>query len=153
MSKATIGAGSKLQLGDGASPEAFAAVAEILTLKRSGKSIKTADVTNMDSPTDSNGVVHEEFVGTIMSGGDFDFTYNFIPDVTGGQAAMRAAFDGKIHNYKLVTPKDNTANSPVTKWTLTFSGLIVTADDLDFSIDKQIVGTGKIKISGVDSWA
>lgn len=149
-SKAKIGAGTKLKLGDGASPEVFTAIAEILTLKRSGKSIKTADVTNMDSPTDGNGVIYEEFLGTIASGGDLDFTYNFIPDSSGGQHAFRSAFDGKVHNYEIVTNIDNPANSPATKWTLSFAGLITTSDDLDFAIDKQIVGTGKIKVSGPD---
>lgn len=153
MSKASIGAGTKLQLGDGASPENFTAIAEIKSLKNSGRSIKTDEVTNMDSPADTNGVIWEEFIGTVASGGELDFTYNWIPEATGGQAAFRTAFDGKVHNFRIVTNRLNTANSPATKWTMAFAGLITTADELDFSTDKAVSGSGKIKVSGVQSWS
>lgn len=151
--KAKLSAGTKLQIGDGASPEVFTTVAEILTLKKSGTAIATPNVTNMDSPADSLGVIYEEFIGAIASGGDIDFTYNFIPDSTGGQNALRSHFDGLTHNFKIVTPADNTANSPVTKWTLSFAAIVSENDNIDFDIQKQMIGSGKLKISGPSTLA
>jgi hypothetical protein len=146
--QAKLSAGTKLQLGDGASPELFTAVAEILTLKRSGQSIKTPDVTNMDSPADGNGVIFEEFIASIATGGDVDFTYNFIPSSTGGQDGLRDAFDGELHNFRIVTPASNAATSPVRNWRLAFAAIVSECDNVDFDIQKQMVGSGKLKISG-----
>jgi hypothetical protein len=147
-SSAKLSAGTLLKLGNGASPEVFTAVAEILTLKRSGQSIKTPDVTNMDSPKDGLGVIFEEFIASIATGGDIDFTYNFVPSATGGQKNLRDAFDGQLHNFKIVTPSPVPASSPVTYWTFSFAGIVSECDNVDFDIQKQMVGSGKIKISG-----
>jgi hypothetical protein len=146
-SKAKAGAGTKLQLGDGASPEVFSTIAEILSLKSSGKTIKTDDVTNLDSPVDGAGLIYEEFIATIASAGGIDFTYNYTPNAT-AQQTIRTAFDGKVHNFKIVTSVDNTANSPVTKWAFSFAALVESIDGLDFPVDKKITGSGKLKISG-----
>lgn len=147
-SQAKSGVGTKLKLGNAASPEVFTAVAEILTLKIGGQSVKTADVTNMDSPADGVGKIYEEFIGTIASSGDIDFTYNFIPTAGGGQDSFRQAFDAKTHNFKIVTTIAVPASSPVTYWTFSFAGIVSECDNLDFAIDKQIIGSGKIKVSG-----
>jgi hypothetical protein len=146
-SAAKSGVGTLLKLGDGASPEVFTAIAEILTLKIGGRSINTADVTNMDSAADGNGVIYKEFIGTLAEGGDVDFTYNFVPSATGGQASFRSAFNAQLHNFKIVTTINNAA-SPVAKFTFSFAGIVSECDNVDFPIDKQIVGSGKIKVSG-----
>lgn len=146
--QAKLSAGTLLKIGDGASPEVFTTVAEILTLKVSGRAIATPDVTNMDSPKDGLGVIYQEFIGSIATGGDVDFTYNFIPSSSGGQNDLRQHFDGLTHNFQIVTPVDNTANSPVTKWTFSFAAIVSESDNVDFDIQKQMIGSGKLKISG-----
>lgn len=148
MSQAKLAAGTKLQLGDGASPEIFANIAEILTLGTGGNTIKTPEVTNMDSPANGAGVIFEEFIGATASGGEVDFTYNFIPSPTGGQQDFRDSFDGLVHNFRIVIPVANPAISPVRNWRLAFAGVVSMTDKIDFAIDKQMIGSGKIKVSG-----
>jgi hypothetical protein len=151
-SKAKAGTGTKLKLGDGASPEVFTTVAEITSLKMAGRTVKTDDVTNMDSPTDSNGLLYEEFIATVASSGGVDFTYNFTPNDT-AQQAVRTAFDGKLHNFQIVTVIDKTGSSPLTKWTFSFAAIVEMVDGVDFPVDKKVSGTGKLKISGPISMA
>lgn len=147
QSKAKAGAGTQLQLGDGASPEIFTAVAEILTIKVGETTIKTADVTNMDSPT-FNSVIYEEFIATVANAGEIDITYNWIPDSTGGQSGFRTAFDAQRHNFRLVFPISNPTTSPVRNWRFDFAAIVSAKDGMDLDMSKQIIGSGKLKISG-----
>lgn len=143
--KAKAGAKSQLQLGDGASPEVFSTIAEVLTMKKSASTVETDDATNQDSPTDTHGMIMEEVITTIKKSGELDVTFNFVP---GAITQLRNAFDGQPHDFKLVFPILNTANSPATNWTFAFTGIVTSEDEWDVQITKKITGSGKIKITG-----
>src|SRR4051812_47426691 len=134
--------GTKLKLGNASSPESFATIAEVITLSQSGRKIDLIDVTNMDSTAVSS-LTYREFIGGLADGGEISFTANYIPGNT-TQEAFRTAFDGLLHNWQIVLP------SSLGTWS--FAGF-VNSDDKDYAIDKQLTFSGKIKISGPDTFA
>jgi len=141
--KARSGAGSKLKLGNGGSPESFTAVAELLTLKEGSTKIDLTDVTNLDSPS-SNGLIYREKITGLADGGEIDFTYNYIPSST-SQNSLRSAIDGNPHNFRIVLPIDPATG--VSFGYVSFAAYVI-LDDHDLPIDKQMVGTGKLSITG-----
>ena len=149
--KARAGAGSSLKIGNGGSPETFTAIGQILpTLKWTGAKIKTADTTNQDSSTDSNNLIWEEMIPTIVSGGTVDLDVNYVPSDT-AQRALMAAFDGKPHNFQLATPSDSTSSPQVPYAMFAFSGYIFDRPDIDLPLDKQMKLTIKISVVGAPS--
>jgi hypothetical protein len=147
-SKAKLAAGTKLQIQTVVSPSTYVSIAEILTLGIGGDTIKTPEVTNMDSPANSAGVIFAEFIAATAESGDCDFTYNFIADDAAGQKAFRDAFDGQVHKFYIVIPVANPAVSPIRNFRLVFDGIVSQKDKVDFAIEKQMIGTGKIKPTG-----
>jgi hypothetical protein len=83
--------GTKLKLGNGGSPESFAAVPEITSLSLGGTKVDIIDTTNMDSPADAvTGLIFREKLGGLADGGEVSFSMNFLPTST-AQIAFRAA--------------------------------------------------------------
>ena len=145
--KAKTGAGSQLQVGDGASPEVFTKLGQIVSIKKSGEKIASEKVTNQDSDVDSNGLVTEELLPTIRSGGTVDVTLNFDPKDT-SQQNLFTIFDGQKHNFKIIGPNDLTASPVVPEFTWTFGAYLLDNPDLDLPIDKQRQLTLKLTIEG-----
>lgn len=82
-SAATAGIGTLLQLGDGATPEVFTTIAEVLDISGPSLSQDLADITNMDSAGK-----WEEALPTILRTGEITFSVNFLPvNVTQSQTA------------------------------------------------------------------
>ena len=145
-SKAKLGVRTQLKIGDGASPEVFTTIAEILTLKFSGKKVDLVKVSNQDSSADANGQYFHEYITGFADGGTCDFTANFIPNDT-SQDSFFNKLDGKPHNFKIVLPNNPTSSPLTTYGTYAFAGYII-EDSLDFPIDKQMTKSGKIQITG-----
>jgi hypothetical protein len=138
--------GTKLKLGNGGSPESFAAVPEITSLSLGGTKVDIIDTTNMDSPADAvTGLIFREKLGGLADGGEVSFSMNFLPTST-AQIAFRAAIDGLLHNFQIVLPAGAGGG------TFSFAGF-VSGFDNDFAIDKQLTASGKITISGPTSFA
>ena len=97
------GAGASLLIGQGNSPETFLRLAQVVSLKHTGKKLATEKTTNQDSSQDNLGNIWEELIGTIATGGTIDVTLNFVPNDT-SQRALMALWDGKAHNVQLCTP-------------------------------------------------
>lgn len=101
--------GTLLKRGDGAAPEVFTTVAEVLDIKGPKLSADEEDTTNHSS-TDG----YEEFVMTIKSGGELSFEVNFLPDNASHNAASGLLLDFNNttkRNWKLVFP-----NQAATTW-------------------------------------
>ncbi len=141
---ARTGAGTKLQLQDGAS---YLTVVELLTLKQGGKKVDLIDVTNMDSAA-QNGLIYREFITGLADGGELDFTANYIPG-DAAQETFHAAFDGTRKTWRITLPNDPTTLVSMGHWD--FQGYITT-DEKDYPLDKQMLITGKIKITGPDTF-
>jgi hypothetical protein len=71
MTQAKLGAGSKLMLGNGASPEVFFKVAEVLRIGSIGQTAAEIDVTNLDSTA-------KEYISALPDGETVELQMNFI---------------------------------------------------------------------------
>lgn len=102
MTDAMSSFGTFLKKGDGGSPETFATIAEVGDIDGPDMSLETEEVTHHGS---TGG--WDEFVGTILSGGEVSFPINFLPSdpthdaVTGVQADM---VNRTKRNFQVVYP-------------------------------------------------
>ena len=142
MTSAIWAYGSKLQLGDGASPENFTDVAEITELKPPSESRDDIEVSNNSS---SNGT--REFIAGWRDPGEVTFSANWLPtnatqDSTTG---LRAAYATNTNqNWKIVLPSSIV--------TIAFAGhLNMLETDLPLDAQAQINGT--IKVSGAITYS
>ena len=94
---ATATQGSQFKRGDGASAEAFTAIAEINSIDGPNMSRETIDVTSLDSVGG-----YREFITSFRDGGQVDLDCNF---TLAGYAAFLAdfQFDDSV-NYQIVWP-------------------------------------------------
>ena len=102
MSNAWWAHGSQFKIGDGATPEVFTAVAEVLDI--SGPSI-TRDSIDVTSYESSNG--WREKIAGLRDGDTITVQANWLPsNVTqDGSTGLWSQFnDNDTHNYQLVTP-------------------------------------------------
>lgn len=148
--KAKAGAGSGLYYGDGASPEVFHKLAQLLTLKKTGKKLNTEKVTNQDSPSDSNGLIYEEIIGTIAAGGTVDATLNAVW-TDASQQALLALFDNQAHDFQIRAPQDKNASPVAPLASIAFSAMMLDYPDMDFPLDKAMTLTVKLTIIGPDT--
>jgi hypothetical protein len=102
MTDAFSSFGTFLKKGDGGTPETFATIAEVGDIDGPDMSLATEETTHHGSV---NG--WDEFVGTILSGGEVSFPVNFLPSdptqdgVTGLQADMK---NRTKRNFQIVYP-------------------------------------------------
>ena len=137
-SKAGIGLGTVLSIGDGADPEVFIPVGEIKTIGQSGRQVATEDVTNLDSPS-------REFIPTLLDSGAFDLTGSRI-GTDAGQIALEAAFAGlQRPNFTITLPKAPGQTTVGDQFE--FSGL-VQESNFTLAVDKSVMFSAKIKVSG-----
>ncbi len=129
--------GSTLQLGDGATPEVFTSIAEVLELTPPQMSRDEIDVTSHAS---ADG--YREFIGGLRDGGDVSVTCNWLPTNTtqDSTTGVLSTFnDNENHNWKIILPN--------TLATVAFTGFV-----MDFSPDTPLEEQGKveftIKVSG-----
>jgi hypothetical protein len=71
MTSAVLGAKSKFMLGDGASPEVFTKVAEVLRIGAIGATAPEVDVTNLDSDA-------KEYISGLPDGETVEIQMNFV---------------------------------------------------------------------------
>jgi len=129
--------GSLLQIGDGATPEVFTAVAEITDLTPPNMSRDSIEVTTLNSTSG-----YREFIAGWRDGGEVSLTANWLPtnathdDDTG---LLEQWDDDDLHNYRIVLPD--------TLATIAFSGFL-TAFEPELPRDEQGKLNCTIKISG-----
>jgi predicted secreted protein len=140
MSKAFQGIGTKLQRGDGAGPEVFTTIAEMVKVQQSGSKADIVDVTNLDSPN-----AYKEKLVTILDAGQIAFDGNMVAD-DATQQAVQADFDGRVlHNWKVILPVDPATTITRGHWEFE---AYVTSIDFDTPHDKQATISGKLEITG-----
>ena len=129
--------GSLLQIGDGATPEVFTAVAEITDLTPPNMARDSIEVTGYSSTSG-----YREFIAGWRDGGEVSLTANWLPtnathdDDTG---LLEQWDDDDLHNYRIVLPD--------TLATIAFSGFL-TAFEPELPRDEQGKLNCTIKISG-----
>lgn len=129
--------GSILQLGNGATPEVFSAIAEITELVPPKMSKDSIEVTNHDSTN-----AWREFLPGMRDGGEVTLTANWLPTNAtqdGTTGILESFTDDDNHNWKIIAPD--------TIITISFSGH-VTAFEPELPMEEQGKLSVTIKISG-----
>ncbi len=130
---AISGVGTSFKRGDGASNEAFTAIAEINSISGPSMSRGTIDATSLDS---TGG--YREFIGSFRDPGTVTLNMNFTRD---GYIQMKTDFESdSTVNYQIVLPDSGNT-------TLDFAGLVQDLP-LDIPMDDKITCAVTIKISG-----
>lgn len=97
---AVLGANSSLKLGDGASPEVFTTIAEVLRCGPIGQSTSEIEVTHLSSTS-------KEYIGALPEGSTVEFSLNFVGGTQ--QHSLRDGV-GDTQNFKMEFA-DNTSAS------------------------------------------
>lgn len=129
--------GSTLQLGNGATPEVFMDIAEIIDLTPPNMSRDEIDVSNHDS---SDG--YKEYIPGWRDGGEVAVRANWLPTNTTHDATtgMLASFNNDdAHNWRIVLPNN--------LLTIPLRGFL-TAFEPDLPIEEQGDLTMTIKVTG-----
>lgn len=126
--------GSQLQLGDGATSEAFTAIAELTELVPPSQTKDSIDVSNHGSTNK-----FKEFLPGMKDSGSISFKANWLPTNATHAAVLAAFVDDNNHNWKLILPN--------TLKTLSFSGH-VTAFSPETPLTAQGALSCTIKITG-----
>jgi hypothetical protein len=121
-------------LGIGATPTL---VAELKSIKLSGRKFDTEDVTSLDSQA-------REFIGSIADSGSWSLEGNRVGS-DAGQTAMETAFAaGTVSQFTITLPKTGTQTSGDK---FTFDGLI-TGLDYSIGVTEATTFSAEIKVSG-----
>lgn len=132
-SNAFAGVGTHLQLGDGASSEAFANIAEVNSIDGPNISVETIDVTSLDS---TGG--YREFIASFIDGGEVTMEMNF---TRASYDDLKIILDARAkRNFKIVLPDTGLT-------AFAFSAL-VTALGLGIPKDDKVTSSMTLKISG-----
>lgn len=138
MSNALETQGVTLKIGDGASPEVFTAISEIIDFTGPGGQAAVIDVTSLDS------TAREKRMG-LPDEGQFTFNGILLPDDT-GQSALRTARTGRtLKNFKLTL-----TDSPAT--TLSFSAYVLGFENSG-GVDDVLRLSVTLEITGPVTWS
>jgi predicted secreted protein len=134
--------GSKIQLGDGATSESFADIAEVVDLVPPAMTKDSIDVTNHSSTNR-----WKEFIPGMKDGGSVSVKANWLPTNAthdGSTGVLEAFTDNVNHNWKIVLPDS--------LLTISFTGHI-TAFNPETPLTLQGSLSFTVKISGEPTFA
>ena len=98
-SQAILGYGTLLERGDGATPEVFVPIAEVLDINGPSRSREFEDVSHMQSPAG-----YDESLPKMKRGGEVKFDLHFLPFHPSQEALNDDYETGKRSNYRIVWP-------------------------------------------------
>lgn len=126
------GRGTQLQRGDGGSPEAFTAIANVTNISAPSLARETYDVTTHGSPDG-----WREFIGGLKDGGEVGLDINYDPDEHDPQADD---FDDEVpRNYRVVFP------GGIATWAIT---ALLTGFEASAPHDDKLTASLTFKVSG-----
>ena len=130
---AILGAGSTLRLGDGASPEVFTTIAEVLRCGAIGQSAGEIEVTHLSSTS-------KEYIGALPEGSTVEFSLNFV-----GGTQQNALRDGVATTKNLQMQfSDNTQAS--------FAFVVLGFSRDETTPESQLTATISGRITGDITW-
>jgi len=133
MTDAAIGYGSEFRLGDGASPETFTALAEVINITPPSDTVDIIDATHMQSPNRTR-----ESIEGLIDPGECSIELNFVPGGPADDAIQTWKSTGGVRNCQIKFPNGVT-------WT--FSGLL-TGYEPTVPVDDKMTATLTIKVTG-----
>lgn len=129
--------GSKLQLGNGGTPESFADIAEVMDITPPPMERDEIEVTNQQS---TGG--WREYIPGWRDGGEVTFNCNWLPNnATQNETTglLKTFADNLLHNWKIVLPD--------TVKTISFAGFI-TGFEPDLPLEEQGQLSLTVRVSG-----
>jgi len=147
MSQAMIGWGTYLKRGNGATPEVFTAIAELLTVTPPSNASDEVEVTHLVSAGK-----RKEFIQGLIDSGECAFTANFIPtsgtqDWDTGLISLQAA--GDVVNWRIECYEDDLTTL---SFYVAFAGFVKTSNLNEISAGATKVLAGSIRCSGDVTW-
>lgn len=136
MTSAVLGALTQFKLSDGASPEVYTTVAEVLSIGPVGSTAPEVDVTNLDSTA-------KEYIGGLADGNTVEIEMNWLVGNT-QQAALRDGV-GTTKNIQIVWP-----DSPNT--TANFAFVVLSFNRGETTPESQLTASVSGRISGAITW-
>jgi len=130
--------GTLIKKGDGASPEVFTTVAQVVTIGGPSLAQDPIDVTNHSSLE-----AWKEFVGGLKDGGEVSLEINYDPATPTHNATaglIKSLEDQTVDNYQIVF--SDTAN---TTWTIP---ALVTGFETGAPVDGKLSASVTLKVSG-----
>lgn len=140
MTQAQIGYRTFLQRGDGAAPENFNNITEILSIKGPGAKVDMKDATSMSSPSQT-----KEIIPGLEDPGQVQLTVNWVPGDPQHALLLADKTNKTLKNWKIVLPA-------VIGKTWSFAGYI-SAFEPDYPLDDKITATIAIDITGPSTLA
>jgi len=135
MDEGMSGFGTKLKIGDGASPEVFSEIAAVSSVSGPGISLDTIDVTTDDSPGG-----YKQYAAGLLDAGEIKLELNFLPANTSQTGLLTALASRAAKNFKLVFP-----DTAATTWS--FSAF-VTNFEPSAPVDGKLSTSVTLKITG-----
>lgn len=129
---ALIGYGTSFAIGDGASPEVFTPLAEVVSITPPSDSLDIIDATHMESPDATR-----EFIVGLRDPGECSIEMNFVP----GSAA-----DSAIQDFRDERERKTCRITFPNGVTWTFSG-ILTGYEPAVPLDDKMTATVSIKVT------
>jgi Lambda phage tail tube protein, TTP len=130
--------GGQFQIGNGASPEIFTTLTQVTDVDFGSMKWDTPEVTSADN---NDGV--KRFTRTLKDPGDCTVTFLFNPQDPTHQQAKALVQAGAT-----LTPTNFKFLRPGTFGTVSFAGCAVSCEEGKIGLDKPVVATLKIKVSG-----
>ncbi len=139
MTSAVLGKLSTLQLGDGASPQVYTTIAEVLRVSEIGSANPEINVTNLDSTA-------QEYIPGLADGATVEFEMNWVAGNAQQQALRDAVAAGSTINLRMVW----TQVSPNTLAKFDIAALNFTMAET--SAEAQVTARFSGRISGSIVW-
>ena len=130
------GAGATLAVGDGASPEVFTTIAEVIEVTGPDSSNDEIETTNLSSTA-------KEFIAALKDNGSCDFEAHFNPSNTQHGNLWDDADAATVKNYKLTWSDPATSPDPYVQFAAFVSSLSVANPPND-----SVKISGTLRITG-----
>lgn len=131
--EAKIGMGSRFEIGNGADPEVFTQLAEVINITPPAMSRDAIDATHMLSPE-----MWREFIPGLKDGGEVSVEMNFIPGGAGESQIMQNLAADETRTYRITFPNG-------VAWEF---AAFVTGFEPDTPHDDKMSATATFKVSG-----
>lgn len=132
------GYGATFGRGDGASPESFTDIAQVINIIPPQLSRETIDTTHLESADGYN-----EYIPGMREGGEVTFTLGYEKNGT-GQSDIRGDFDSDANvNYKVTYPNGAT-------WE--FTGFVTGLSPSEVANNERVTESVTIKVTGKPTW-
>lgn len=147
MAVAVKGQGSVLSVRDGGTANAFAPIAKLTKIDKTGGKADDQDATTMESEG-----AYREWAPTLLTAGELSLEGFFVGNQETSQQDLQDRFDNQtIDDYQVVFPPVAGDTTPI--GTFTCSGYVSEPPNFAVNVDKLITFTAKIKITGKPTFA